>query len=195
MSRLKEQYDQLLKSGMFWELFPELTGDYNTDKEKFASLLCDDIIDDTTNNDNKDITFSEIYTFAYNKHKGQKDLAGKEYFGHLKRVSEGLITTDEIIVAYLHDVLEDTDATIDDLIQLGLSDEQITAIRLMTKKKGDNYDEYIDRIKGNKIARQVKIKDLEDNMDLTRLLHLEEKDIERLKKYHKSYIKLTRYEN
>ena len=141
----------------------------------------------------------EGFVFAAESHKDQRRYSGDPYVVHTVSVAAILtemeLDSETIVAALLHDVLEDTDATIDDLIQLGLSDEQITAIRLMTKKKGDNYDEYIDRIKGNKIARQVKIKDLEDNMDLTRLLHLEEKDIERLKKYHKSYIKLTRYEN
>lgn len=117
-------------------------------------------------------------------HRGQKDKGGKPYFLHPLRVSKQLSNKKEKIVALLHDVLEDSNFTIDDLAFLDI--EQKKALLLLTHKKEDPYFEYIKKISQNKIARNVKLSDLKDNMTLTRLKEIKQEDIQRIKKYKKA---------
>lgn len=117
-------------------------------------------------------------------HRGQKDKGGKPYFLHPLRVSKRLSNKKEKIVALLHDVLEDSNFTIDDLSFLDI--EQKKALLLLTHKKEDPYFEYIKKISQNKIARNVKLSDLKDNMTLTRLKEIKQEDIQRIKKYKKA---------
>ena len=95
------------------------------------------------------------------------------------------------VVALLHDILEDTDVTIDELKENGFDDDIIDAIvcitRLKIEKKYEPYSEFIERVKNNDIAKCVKIFDLEDNMDIKRLSSLGEKDFIRLNKYFHSW--------
>lgn len=120
---------------------------------------------------------------ATKAHAGQTDKAEKPYVFHLFRVANKAQKETEKICAILHDIVEDTHYTILDLKKEGFSDEIANAIALLTKKKGVAYQEYIQKIKENPIARQVKTYDLEDNMDIKRLQNLTEKDLERLNKY------------
>ena len=94
-------------------------------------------------------------------------------------------TEDMVAVAWLHDSVEDTETTFDDLIYyFGSSVAQ--AVDAITKRKGESYSEYLNRVKANPIARLVKIADLSHNMDLSRLLKITEKDLERKAKYIKA---------
>lgn len=128
-------------------------------------------------------------------HHDQVDKAGMPYIGHLMRVMEMGKTEYEKIVGVLHDILEDTEITVDDLHEAGFDSLVTTAIECLTKKKSEKYDDYIDRIKENKLAVRVKLNDLTDNMDIKRLSEITEKDIIRLQKYLKTYHKLLkRYE-
>lgn len=93
---------------------------------------------------------------------------------------------EEKAVAYLHDVIEDTELTLEDLREYGFSEEVLKAVDVITKKKGQDYQTYLNSVKENKLARVVKLADLGHNSDLTRLIDITEKDIERKEKYQKA---------
>lgn len=130
----------------------------------------------------------EIATLA---HKGQIDKAGEDYINHPLRVMSAGKTENEKIVGVLHDVIEDTDWTFEQLEKEGFSEEIISALRCVTKLSEDEpYDDFIARVKTNPLAIVVKINDLTDNMDIRRLTSINDVDIKRLKKYHKAYRQL-----
>ena len=83
----------------------------------------------------------------------------------------------------LHDVVEDTDVTVNDLKEAGFSDEVVSAVSTITKKAGEDYEEYLNRVKQNPIALRVKIADIEHNSDISRIPNPTEKDLNRLEKY------------
>ena len=93
---------------------------------------------------------------------------------------------EEKAVAYLHDVIEDTELTLEDLHEYEFSKEVIEAVDIITKKKGEDYQSYLNSVKKNKLARAVKLADLCHNSDLTRLTKVTEKDIERKENYQKA---------
>ena len=99
----------------------------------------------------------------------------------------------DIIVALLHDVIEDTDITLEHLKKEGFNDDVLTALDAMTKREGESYDQFIERVKDNPIALKVKMADLRDNMDILRLPVLTEKDLQRIAKYHKAYKYLEQF--
>lgn len=123
---------------------------------------------------------------AQNAHEGQLDKGGRPYINHPITVAQKVQTPQEKIVALLHDVVEDTDVTLEDLRKV-FSEEIVTAVDLVTKKKGSDFslDEYFAAIKSNSLARKVKLADLEHNMDMSRLPNPTEKDFRRLEKYKK----------
>lgn len=88
-------------------------------------------------------------------------------------------------VGYLHDVLEDAAITEEDLVTMGISNEIVSAIKVLTKKRGEPYTEYLEQVKENELARKVKIVDLQHNMDLSRIPNPTKRDFERLEKYKK----------
>ncbi len=124
--------------------------------------------------------------FALKVHSGQKDKAGKEYILHPLRVMLCFENKQQQIVAILHDVLEDSDMTEQDLQKAGFCEEIIKAVVCLTKKEGECYFDYIERVKQNDIAREVKLADLEDNMNLNRIQNVTQKDIQRVEKYKKA---------
>ena len=105
---------------------------------------------------------------AYTAHAGQYDKAGYPYFMHPYHLADGFSDEESVIVALLHDVVEDTDLTLEDLKREGFSDEVIAALSLLTHVKGVPYLEYVARIAENPLARRVKIADLRHNTDVTR---------------------------
>ena len=117
------------------------------------------------------------------KHRDQKDKAGKPYFGHIARVSNACKTPQAKIVALLHDIIEDTDVTPEQMEELGFPEYIIKAVLCLTHKEGESYEDYVKRAAKNPIAREVKIADLEDNMDVSRLEKVSEKDLVRMDKY------------
>lgn len=125
--------------------------------------------------------------FAKSIHANQVDKAGKPYIEHLQAVVNNLVEPSEemVAVAWLHDSVEDTDQSIDDLTCY-FGQEVAEAVRAITKVDGEHYDEYLARVKNNPIARQVKIADLTHNMDLTRLPVITNKDLVRKEKYIKA---------
>lgn len=121
------------------------------------------------------------------QHYGQKDKSGKPYIFHLIHVMNNVEELDAKVVAILHDILEDTDMTKNDLLSLGFSEDIVNAIEVLTKPKQQAYIDYIENVNKHPLARKVKMIDLKHNMDLTRLETITEKDLKRTKKYFKAY--------
>jgi len=135
--------------------------------------------------------------FAKLKHKYQKDKAGEDYFtSHVKVVADKVenagYSVEYVAVAYLHDVVEDTDTTITDISNI-FGDGISNAISAITKQNNESYDEYIERVQTNKIATIVKYYDMEHNSDLSRLEKISEIDLNRKKKYRKNMEKIKSY--
>lgn len=121
---------------------------------------------------------------ASKAHNNQKDKAGCEYILHPLRLMLQMKTQDEKIIAILHDVIEDSNYTIQDLRHEGFEEEILVPLRLLTRNdKKVIYEDYIKKIKTNHVATKIKIADLEDNMNLTRIKNLKETDLLRFKKY------------
>lgn len=120
---------------------------------------------------------------ARKAHAGQVDKAGVDYIQHPLYVASQIKTEQEKAVALLHDVLEDSDITVADLLAYGLSNEVVTAVQTLTKKKGQSYQDYLEKVKSNNLARVVKLADLKHNSDLSRLKTVSNTDYERVKKY------------
>lgn len=127
---------------------------------------------------------------AYSAHMGQFDKAGVPYIFHPVHLAEQMDTEEECIVALLHDVVEDTEVTFEDL-EKEFSKTIIDAIRLLTRDKSVDYMEYVKNLKSNTIARKVKLADLRHNSDSTRLIKITDKDIERINKYNRAIELLT----
>ena len=125
----------------------------------------------------------KAHNIAKMAHFGQVDRAGVDYIKHPEAVASFVKTDEEKAVAYLHDVIEDTPLTLLDLEMFGLSKTIIEAVDILTKKKGQDYQSYLNLVKKNELARVVKLADLRHNSDLTRLPLITEKDLERNKKY------------
>jgi guanosine-3',5'-bis(diphosphate) 3'-pyrophosphohydrolase len=123
---------------------------------------------------------------ALEAHKGQLDRAGKPYILHPLRLMNKLEDEIEMISAVLHDVVEDSDLSFEDLKREGIPDQAVEIIQCLTKIKNELYEDYIKRVSLNKKAINVKIKDLEDNMNIARLDSINQKDLERLAKYLKA---------
>ncbi len=116
-------------------------------------------------------------------HQGQVDKAGVDYINHPLRVMNAVDDEKEKIVAVLHDVVEDSEITLKDLRQQGFDDDVIIAVGCLTKLPGESYLQFIGRVKSNRLAKKVKLQDLKDNMDLSRLKTVSETDLARVEKY------------
>lgn len=112
---------------------------------------------------------SKALKIAYTAHQNQIDKGGIPYVQHPIRVALSCMTDDEKIVALLHDVIEDTNVTVEELRQAGFSTTIINAIIALTRTDGEDYMQFIKRLSLNDLATSVKIQDLKDNMDIRRL--------------------------
>jgi len=128
---------------------------------------------------------------AVEAHKGQVDKGGSPYILHPFRVMMSVDLELEKIVAVLHDVVEDSNWTFEALLAEGFSVEVIEALKSVTKESPDeDYDSFIQRSIRNPIGRKVKIADIRDNLDVTRIPELGEKDLQRISKYKKALKRL-----
>lgn len=135
-------------------------------------------------------TIEKALQIAAKAHEGQKDKDGQPYILHPLRVMHTVAGSEAQIIALLHDVVEDTSVTIEDLRAAGFSETILDGVRCVTHGKGESYAAYVVRCKANPLGRQVKLADLEDNMRLTRLLLRPERlesDLARLRKYVLAY--------
>lgn len=127
--------------------------------------------------------YDKALVIAEKAHKGQVDKAGKDYIEHPLFVASLVNSEEEKATALLHDVIEDSSYTFDDLLNAGIPTDVVEAVSLLTKPRDVSYQVYLDGIKKNHIARIVKLADLTHNSDLSRLPNISEKDIERQEKY------------
>lgn len=123
---------------------------------------------------------------CFDAHKDQVDKSGMPYVFHPFHLAEQMKTEDTTIVALLHDLVEDTEYTLEDLIDMGFNQSVVNAIALMTHADGIDYMDYVSTIKQNPIAKAVKLADLKHNSDLTRLDTVDEKALKRKEKYSKA---------
>lgn len=136
-------------------------------------------------------TLERAIEIAVRAHSGQRDKAGAVYILHPLRVMLHLSSAEAQIAAVLHDVVEDSSITLDSLREEGFSADVLAAIESLSRRDGEDYDAFIERVVQNSVARQVKIADLKDNMDLSRLGRKpSERDLERQAKYAKALERL-----
>jgi len=136
-------------------------------------------------------TLERAIEIAVEAHKGQKDKAGMPYVLHPLRLMFKMESNNEKIAALLHDVVEDSDWTLDDLKKEGFNSDVIEAVSLLTRDEKDSYDEFVQKTVSNPISKNVKIADINDNLDLNRLNVIMDKDIARIKKYHRILKSIT----
>lgn len=124
--------------------------------------------------------------FAYNAHHGVLDNSGVPYIFHPYHLAEQMETEYEVCAALLHDVVEDTDYTLEDLRKEGFPEEVVEAVSYLTKPEDKPYLEYVSEVKKNPIATKVKLADLRHNSDSSRLNTIDDKVVSRLEKYKKA---------
>ena len=125
------------------------------------------------------MNLEQAISIASLAHAGQLDKGGEPYILHPLRVMMKLKDEKQRIVAVLHDVIEDTKVTIQDLLDQGLDCDLANIVLILTRRKDENYDEYINRICYDELAMRVKLADLNDNMDMSRIDILTKKDYQR----------------
>lgn len=125
-------------------------------------------------------------SIALKAHKGQRDKGGNPYILHPIAVMNREETIEEKIVAVLHDVIEDTEVTLEQLREQGFSEKIIKAIHLLMRSEKDSYEEFIEKTIENRISRNVKIADIKENMNFARIKEPTESDYKRLEKYRKA---------
>lgn len=136
-------------------------------------------------------TLAKAISIAAQAHFGQVDKSGKAYILHPLHLMNQLMYDEELaIIAVLHDVVEDSDWELRDLAQAGFSERVINALSCLTHYSHNSYETYIEIICGNQDAITVKRKDLEHNSCITRLKGVRPKDLARIEKYHKAFLKL-----
>lgn len=136
-------------------------------------------------------TLENAIALAVAAHRGQLDKNGSPYILHPMRVMFRLESELERIVGILHDVVEDTPYTFEDLRAMGYSEEVITALDGVTRREQESYEEFVNRSQAHPVSRRVKLADLEDNMDVRRMRREPtEKDFERLKRYRRAWEQL-----
>ena len=127
---------------------------------------------------------------ATRAHSGQTDKAGHPYITHPERVASRLSTPEEQVVGWLHDTVEDTEVTIAE-IEKEFGPETAAAVDAVSRRDGETWSEYLDRVQENPIARAVKISDLIDNSNLGRIPVVTMKDVKRQAKYNKALERLV----
>ena len=135
-------------------------------------------------------TLERAIAIAAEAHQGQKGKDGEAYILHPVRVMMRVEGPEAKMTAILHDVVEDTAWTLDQLRAEGFAEAVIEAVDSLTHREGEEYFEYVARAGSNPLARRVKLADLEDNMNIMRLAHVHDKDLERVRKYHKAWMSL-----
>lgn len=125
-------------------------------------------------------------SIATEAHRGQFDKAGIDYIEHPIFVASQVDSEEEKAVALLHDVIEDSPFTAEELLLAGLPETVVATVQILSKKKGQDYQTYLENVKSNPLARVVKLADLKHNSDLSRLSSITDKDLERLEKYKKA---------
>jgi len=132
-------------------------------------------------------TLEDAIRLAVEAHQNQRDRYGQPYVLHPLRVMFRLDNERDRVVGVLHDVIEDTRYTVEDLRGMGYSDEVLEALDSVTKREGEAYEDFVLRSRANPIGRRVKLADLEDNMDVRRMAEIGVPETERLARYRKAW--------
>ena len=122
---------------------------------------------------------------AERQHAGQVDKAGMPYITHPQRVAGRLTTPEAQVVGWLHDTVEDTGLTLQE-VKAQFGPATAAAVDAVSRREGESWSDYLRRVKANPVARQVKISDLIDNSNLSRIPHVTMKDVERQAKYNRA---------
>jgi len=138
-------------------------------------------------------TLEKALHLAVNYHLGYTDRFGQPYIYHPLRIMMQMNTDEERIVALLHDLVEDTPVTLEDLEKEGFSKRIVTAVDLLTRYPNQTYEEYIQRMKASKLAMRVKLGDFQDNMDPKRFPIINGDAIKRMRKYTRYHRLLTKW--
>ncbi len=133
------------------------------------------------------MTIGTAFEFAFVAHRNQVDKGGAPYLLHVLRVALQMKSDEDFIVALLHDVVEDGNITLRDL---NLEGELHDAVDALTRRPLENYDQYIDRVAANPIAVRVKLADLKDNSDISRIQNPTLYDMARWRKYQAAIVRL-----
>ena len=136
-------------------------------------------------------TVEDAISLAVRAHAGQKDRYGQPYILHVIRVVARLFDPPAQMAAALHDVVEDTAVTLDELRLMGYSEAVLAAVECVTRRNNETYEQFIERIAPNPLAVRVKLADVEDNMDLRRGGVLRAEDLERVARYQRAWKRLT----
>lgn len=123
---------------------------------------------------------------SFEAHKDQVDKSGMPYVFHPFHLAEQMNTEETVIAALLHDVVEDTDYTLEEIAGMGFPQSVIEALALLTHDSRVPYMEYVAKTKENPIAAAVKLADLRHNSDVSRLDAVDEKAVKRMEKYKKA---------
>jgi (p)ppGpp synthase/HD superfamily hydrolase len=141
-------------------------------------------------------SLEQAIRIALDAHAGAVDKAGQPYILHPLTLMLGMASNEERITAVLHDVVEDSGVTLDELAQAGFSPRVVAALELLTHDADQPYEEYVAAIAADPLARTVKLADLRHNMDVRRLPpELSERDLERLATYRLAWEQLSEAED
>jgi (p)ppGpp synthase/HD superfamily hydrolase len=139
-----------------------------------------------------DLTLDKALLLAVVGHAGQEDKGQNSYIRHPLRVMEKMDSEDEMIVAVCHDLVEDTDFSLEELSTLGFTASQVKAIDALTKRDDEEYAQRIERVSNSIVARKIKVADIQDNLQVWRLKNkkLTQKDMDRMQHYIDALIRL-----
>ncbi|MGA9993304.1 MAG: HD domain-containing protein [Thiobacillaceae bacterium] len=139
-------------------------------------------------------TLERAIAIAAKAHEGQVDKAGAPYVLHPLRMMLHLLNTEERITAVLHDVVEDCGVSLETLRAEGFSEQVIEAVDSVTRRHEESYEDFVLRAASNPIGRRVKLVDLQDNSDLSRISHPTARDSERIEKYQRAIETIRAFE-
>lgn len=128
-------------------------------------------------------TLEDAIKLALEAHAGQKEKDGSPYILHPLRLMAQMDTEEERMAAVLHDVVEDTELTLDDLRSRGYPERVVELVDLLTHREDESYAKYVKRLRSDATARKIKLADLNDNLNVKRLPKFDEKDAARIQKY------------
>jgi (p)ppGpp synthase/HD superfamily hydrolase len=129
---------------------------------------------------------------AASAHRGDVDKAGQPYILHPLSLMLQFHDLDAMMVAVLHDTVEDSALTLGDLDEEGFSGTVVAAVDALTRREDESYDDFISRLASDPLARRVKLADLEHNLDVRRIGSLQPSDLERLDRYHRAWLVLRK---
>ena len=187
----KEEFDQARQ--MNWpENWEEAKAGLSDESELEDEDDIQDQAEEETESESSNL--EKAISLAVEGHKGQEDKAGAPYILHPLRLMFKMDSEEKMIAAILHDLIEDTETTLDDLKEYGFDTGILEAIDSVTRRDEEGYEEFIDRAGLHPIGADIKMADIQDNMDLSRISFIGDRDLKRLKKYHRAMARIKELE-